>query len=75
MVLKNFIQEIKEHVLNELKNKEVVDLLKTYIIEPSICHVLDKLYPYIIIVVVIIILLLILLITILINIYTIKKIN
>jgi len=71
--MNNFMNEIREHICNEMKNEEFVNTLKTYIIEPSLCHLLDKLYPYLIVFVIIIVLLLILLITILISIYSIKK--
>ena len=72
-MLDDFIKEIKEKILEELKNEEFNNTLKTYIIEPSLCHILDKLYPYLVVCVIIIILLLILLIIILINVYHIKK--
>ena len=72
-MFKDIFKEIKDNLLIELKEEEFINNLKTFIIEPSICHVLEKLYPYIIIIVIVIILLLILLITILISIYSIKK--
>ena len=42
----------KEHIVKELNDEKFTNHLKTLIIEPSICHVLEKLYPYIIIAVV-----------------------
>lgn len=74
-MLDDFIKEIKDKILDELKNEEFSNSLKTYIIEPSLCHILDKIYPYLIICVIIIILLLILLIIILISVFNIKKSN
>jgi hypothetical protein len=72
-MLDDIINELKKKIIEELKNDEFNNILKTYIIEPSLCHILDKLYPYLVSCVVIIILLLILLIIILINVYSIKK--
>ena len=72
-MLNDIITELKKKIIEELKNDEFNNTLKTYIIEPSLCHILDKLYPYLVIFVIIIILLLILLIIILINVYSIKK--
>ena len=72
-MLDDFIKEIKEKIINELKAEDFNNSLKTYIIEPSLCHILDKLYPYLIMCVIIIILLLILLIIILISVFNIKK--
>ena len=72
-MMQEIFSEVKEHIVKELNDEKFTNHLKTLIIEPSICHVLEKLYPYIIIAVIIIVLLLILLITILISIYSIKK--
>lgn len=72
-MLDDILIELRKRIIEELKNDEFTNTLKTYIIEPSLCHILDKLYPYLVICVIIIILLLILLIIILINVYNIKK--
>ncbi len=39
--------EILEKIIFELKKDENQEQLKTYIIDPIICYILDRLYPYI----------------------------
>ena len=39
--------EILEKIIFELKKDENQEQLKTYIIDPIICYILDRLYPFI----------------------------
>jgi len=42
-----FTNDLIEKVINEFKKNENQEKLKTQIIDPMICYILDKLYPYI----------------------------
>jgi len=60
--MSSFLSEIKNQLYYEIKKKDNLEYIKTYLLEPSMCHLLDKIYPYILIVASVIILLLILVI-------------
>ena len=50
----------------KLKKEENQELLKTYVLDTSVCYILDKLFPYLVIICVIFLLLVLLMISILI---------
>ena len=45
-LLKN---EILDNIINEIKKPKYKDKINTYLLEPSICYILNKIYPYLII--------------------------
>ena len=49
MNFNNLTKEILDDLFIEIKKKKYTDILKTYILEPSTCYLIDKFYPYIII--------------------------
>lgn len=57
--------EIIQKIIFEFKKNENQEQLKTYIIDPIICYILDRLYPYIFITSTIFILLLLIVLSIL----------
>ena len=60
-----FTSDIIQKFIFEFKKEENQDQLKTHIIEPIICYILDRLYPYIFITSAIFILLLLIALSIL----------
>ena len=46
-MLGKLTSEIIQKIVFELKKEENQEQLKTYIIDPIICYILDRLYPYI----------------------------
>ena len=71
MDIKKITYELIQKCINEINNEENMDQIKTYILNPLITYVLDKIYPYLVISV--IIFLLTLLIAIAILVLVIKK--
>ena len=71
MDIKKITFELIQKCINEINNEENMDQIKTYILNPLIIYVLDKIYPYLVISV--IIFLLTLLIAIAILVLVIKK--
>ena len=71
MDIKKITYELIQKCINEINNEENMDQIKTYILNPLIIYVLDKIYPYLVISV--IIFLLTLLIAIAILVLVIKK--
>lgn len=49
MKLSSLTNEIIENIIAEANKPEVKDKIKSYLLEPSICYIIDKLYPYIIV--------------------------
>jgi hypothetical protein len=49
MSLNELTNEIIENIINETNKPEVKDKIKSYLLEPCICYIIDKLYPYIIV--------------------------
>lgn len=41
--------ELVEHLINEIKKEKNKIRIKNYLIEPTICYIINKIYPYIII--------------------------
>lgn len=39
--------EILEHLIFEFKKEDNQEQLKTHVIDPIICYILDRMYPYI----------------------------
>jgi hypothetical protein len=64
-MLGELTNEIIQKIIFELKKDENQEQLKTYILDPTICYILDRLYPYIFITSSIFILLLLIAISIL----------
>ena len=71
--MESLIDSLKIYVKDEIKKKENLECFKTYLIEPVLCHIIDKIYPYIILIGITIILLLILVILIFISMMSLKK--
>lgn len=46
-MLGKFTNELIEKLIFEFKKDENQEQLKTHIIDPTICYILDRLYPYI----------------------------
>lgn len=46
-MLGKFTNELMEKIIFEFKKEENQEQLKTHIIDPTICYILDRLYPYI----------------------------
>lgn len=66
MVLKGLANEAIDKIIVEFKKDVNQTKIKTYIIDPTIYYILDRLYPYIFITAIIFVLLLLLVIMILI---------
>jgi len=60
-----FTSDIIHKLINEFKKDENQEQLKTHIIEPIVCYILDRLYPYIFITATVFILLLLIALSIL----------
>lgn len=71
--MENFIISIKTHIHNEMKKKENLECFKMYLLEPALCHVMDKIYPYMILAALMIILLLILVVLIFLSLLSLQK--
>jgi hypothetical protein len=56
-------KEIIDNVFIEIKKEKYGKILKTYILEPSTCYIIDKCYPYLIVSGVFLILILLIMIT------------
>ena len=71
--MENFIMNIKTHIHNEIKKKENLECFKLYLVEPALCHIMDKIYPYMILVALMIILLFILVVLIFISMLSLQR--
>ena len=50
MDLKSSItNEILDYIILEIKKDKYKDKIKTYLLEPSICYIINKIYPYLIV--------------------------
>ena len=58
MTMKTLVNEVLENCILELRKDTYREQFKTYLLDPSICYILDRLYPYIIITAIIFILIL-----------------
>lgn len=56
--MKTLVNQVLEKCILELRKDTYKEQIKTYLIDPSICYILDRLYPYIIITAIIFILIL-----------------
>ena len=71
--MKSLIDEVKIQLFNEIKNEKNIECFKTYVVDPAMCHIIDKIYPYLLLYVSMVVLLLILVLYIFIFIMRIKK--
>ena len=60
-----FTDELVQKIIFELKKEETQEQFRTHLLDPAICYVMDRLYPYIFITSAIFILLLLVAISIL----------
>lgn len=58
-----FTQELIEKLVFEFKREKNQEQIKTYIVDPIICYVLDRLYPYIFFTAIVFILLLLIMLS------------
>jgi len=65
-MINQLIQKIIQYFLIEIRKDENQDVFKTYVVDTTICYILEKLSPYIMIIFIIFILLLLLMICIII---------
>lgn len=50
MDIKNkLLKEFINHIILEIKKEKNKERIKTYLLEPCICYIIDKIYPYVII--------------------------
>ena len=63
MNFNNITNEILDNVFKEIKKKKYIDILKTYVLEPSTCYLINKFYPYIIVTGIFFVLILLIMIT------------
>ena len=65
-MINKLVKNTIDSILLEIKKEENQELLKTYVLDTSVCYILDKLVPYLVIICVIFLLLVLLMISILI---------
>lgn len=65
-MINKLVKNTIDSILLEIKKEENQELLKTYVLDTSVCYILDKLFPYLVIICVIFLLLVLLMISILI---------
>ena len=46
-MIDKFTQELLHKFVDEVKRKENQELLKTHVVDPAICYIFDRVYPYI----------------------------
>ncbi len=63
--MNKIVNEILDYFILEIKKDENKEKIKIYLVDPTICYILDRLYPYIFITATIFIILLLIVIMIL----------
>ena len=46
-MIDKFTNELLHKVVNEIRKDENQELLKTHVVDPAICYIFDRVYPYI----------------------------
>lgn len=64
-MINKLVKNTIDSILAEIQKEENQDILKIYVLDTSVCYILDKLFPYLIIICIIFILLVLLMISIL----------